>query len=230
MLEKLKEDVCKANLDLVVHGLVIMTWGNVSAIDREKDLIVIKPSGLDYKNMTAEDMVVVTLDGEVVEGNYKPSSDLPTHLELYRNWETIISVVHTHSSKACSFAQAMRPIPCYGTTHADHFYGQIPLTPILSSGDVNTKYEQATGEIIVKTFDGIDPLAMPAVLVGNHGPFTWGQSPSEAVKNSVALEAVAAMAIDSLALNPAIEQINDYILDKHYFRKHGPNAYYGQSN
>lgn len=227
MLEKLKSDVFKANLDLVKYGLVIFTWGNVSGIDREKGLIVIKPSGVSYDDMKAEDMVVVDMDGNVVEGKYKPSSDTPTHLVLYKAFPKIGGVVHTHSEWATSWAQAGMSIPALGTTHADYFYGAIPCTRKLTENEIKENYEIETGTVIIEAFKGIDPNAVPSVVVNGHGPFSWGTDAHNAVHNAVVLEEVAKMAHHSLTLNP-VKGIDQYLLDKHYMRKHGPKAYYGQ--
>lgn len=227
MLKKLKSEVFKANLDLVKYGLVIFTWGNVSGIDREKGLIVIKPSGVSYDDMKAEDMVVLDMNGNVVEGNYKPSSDTPTHLVLYKAFPQIGGVVHTHSEWATSWAQAGMSIPALGTTHADYFYGAIPCTRKLTEKEVQENYEIETGTVIVEAFKGIDPNAVPSVVVNGHGPFSWGTDAHNAVHNAVVLEEVAKMAHHSLALNP-VKGIDQYLLDKHYMRKHGPKAYYGQ--
>ncbi len=228
MLELLKEKVCKANLDLVKHGVVLFTWGNVSAIDKETGLVVIKPSGVDYAIMKPEHMVVVDIDGNRVEGDLNPSTDLPTHLELYKAYPGIGGVVHTHSSAATSWAQAGRGIPCYGTTHADYFYGEIPCTRDLSSDEVNTEYEKNTGVVIVETMSDRDPLAMPGALVKNHGVFAWGTDADNAVHNAVIIEYVAKMASETERLNPDAAPAPQYLLDKHYLRKHGKNAYYGQ--
>ena len=227
MLDQLKKEVFQANLDLVAHGLVIFTWGNVSGIDREQGLVVIKPSGVSYDSMQASDMVVVDLNGNVVEGKYKPSSDTPTHVWLYRNFPNIGGVVHAHSEWATSWAQAGRSIPALGTTHADYFYGDIPCTRILTRQEVEGEYELNTGKVIVETFGGINPDHVPGVIVNNHGPFSWGKNPDNAVHNAVVMEQVAKMAHHALALNPN-PSFSQYILDKHFMRKHGPNAYYGQ--
>ena len=229
MLEQLKEEVCRANLELPARGVVLYTWGNVSGIDREKGLVVIKPSGVPYEGMTADDMVVVDLAGHVVEGRLRPSSDTPTHLALYRRFPEIGGVVHTHSTHAVIFAQAGQAIPALGTTHADYFYGDIPISRSLTQEEVETDYEGNTGKVIIETLEqeAQDPLAMPAVLVRNHGPFTWGKTPAEAVYHSVVLEKVAEMALQTLLLNPK-SHMDSYVLDKHYQRKHGPKAYYGQ--
>ena len=228
MLEKLKADVCSANLELVNRGVVIYTWGNVSGIDREKGLVVIKPSGVSYDGMKPDDMVVVDLkSGETVEGSFRPSSDTPTHLELYRNFPEIGGITHTHSVNAVAFAQAGCSVKALGTTHADYFYGDIPCTRELSEEEVNTDYELNTGRVIVETFKNLDCNAVPGVLVKNHGPFAWGKSPSESVYHAVVMETVAEMALKTLLLNGSAS-MNQYILDKHYLRKHGKNAYYGQ--
>ena len=227
MLEQLKQQVLKANFDLVKHHLVILTWGNVSAIDRESGLVVIKPSGVDYDNMIANDMVVVDLDGNVVEGHLRPSSDTPTHLALYRRFPEIGGVVHTHSTYATAWAQAGLDIPNIGTTHADTFHRDIPCTNEMSKEQIDSAYEAATGDIIAEAFDGINHMHTPAVLVRHHGPFTWGKSADDAVHNAVVLEEVAKMASISVALNPNIKMNSD-LIEKHYNRKHGANAYYGQ--
>ncbi|MBQ5996729.1 MAG: L-ribulose-5-phosphate 4-epimerase [Bacteroidales bacterium] len=227
MLETLKQTVFEANLALVRHGLVIFTWGNVSGIDREKGLVVIKPSGVDYDVMQASDMVVVDLDGKVVEGRYKPSSDTPTHVCLYRNFANIGGVVHTHSEWATSWAQSGCAIPALGTTHADYFYGPIPCTRPMTREEIKGRYEWETGQVIVETFRDVNPDYVPGVLVNNHGPFAWGTDAMNAVHNAVVMEEVAKMAHHTLQINsrPAFSQD---ILDKHFMRKHGPNAYYGQ--
>jgi L-ribulose-5-phosphate 4-epimerase len=227
MLEKLKTQVLHANLDLVKHGLVIFTWGNVSAIDRAKGLVVIKPSGVTYEKMKAKDMVVVNLDGEIVEGNMKPSSDTATHLYLYRKFKNIGGVVHTHSEWATSWAQAGLGIPAIGTTHADYFYGQIPCTRKMTKAEIEGQYELETGKVIVETFKDFNPDQVPGVLVNNHGPFAWGKSSGDAVHNAVVMEEVAKMAFRSLQLNPKAT-MDKVLLDKHFLRKHGDDAYYGQ--
>lgn len=228
MLESLKESVFRANLQLYRSGLVILTWGNVSGIDRQSGLVVIKPSGVDYETMTADDMVVVDLNGNVVEGYYKPSSDTPTHIVLYKAFPNIGGVAHTHSTFATMWAQAGRPIPCFGTTHADHFYGEIPCTRFLTFKETSGSYEYETGLAIVQALSGLDEDSIPAVLVRGHGPFTWGDSPESAVANSIVLEEVAKMAFGTVALNPNASPIPQDLLDRHYLRKHGKNAYYGQ--
>ena len=227
MLEKLKQEVLEANLDLVRNGLVILTWGNVSAIDRESGLVVIKPSGVSYSEMKAEDMVVVDLDGKIIEGDLRPSSDTPTHLAIYRHFKEVGSVVHTHSTYATAWAQAGRAIPNIGTTHADTFYHDIPCTEEMSKEQIESAYEASTGDVIVDVFANQNPMHTPAVLVKHHGPFTWGKSAKEAVQNSVILEEVARMASITVALNPAVE-MNNELIEKHYNRKHGKNASYGQ--
>ena len=231
MLESLKELVCKANLLLPKHGLVTFTWGNVSGIDREKGLMVIKPSGVEYDEMGPDDMVVVDLNtGERVEGRYKPSSDTPTHLALYRAFPGLGGVVHTHSRWATSFAQAGRGIPAFGTTQGDYFYGEIPCTRKMTPAEIGGEYELETGNVIIETFQsrGTAPEQVPAVLVHSHGPFTWGTDPFNAVHNAVVLEEVAFMAFHAMALTPGLPPMQQELLDKHYLRKHGPGAYYGQ--
>lgn len=229
MLEKLKKEVLQANLLLPKYGLVTFTWGNVSAVDRGSGIMIIKPSGVEYEEMTAEDMVVVSLEtGEVVEGRYKPSSDTPTHLALYRAFENVGGIVHTHSRWATSFAQAGIGIEPLGTTHADYFYGEIPCTRAMNPDEINGKYEKETGTVIIEAFNGIDPLTIPAVLVKSHGPFTWGKTAAEAVHNAVVLEEVAFMNYHTMSINPQIRPMQKELLDRHYLRKHGENAYYGQ--
>lgn len=228
MLEKLKEETLRANLDLVKHGLVLFTWGNASAIDREKGLIVIKPSGVDYENMTADDMVVVGLDGKKVEGKYNPSSDTATHIELYKAFPKIGGVVHTHSTYATAFAQAGQDIPCLGTTHADYFYGSVPCARGLTKAEIEGEYEKHTGLVIAECFASRDYSACPAVLVASHAPFTWGKSAAEAVYHAAVLEQSARMATLTLSVNPSVKSADKYLIDKHYQRKHGANAYYGQ--
>lgn len=227
MLEALKEKVCKANLDLVRHGLVIFTWGNVSAIDRESALVVIKPSGVSYDNMKPSDMVVVDLDGNVVEGTLRPSSDTPTHLELYKAFPEIGGVVHTHSTYATAWAQAGCDIPSMGTTHADYFHDAIPCTRDMTEAEVMGEYEKQTGVVIVERFKGLNPVHTPGVLVKNHGPFSWGKDAHEAVHNAVVMEQVAKMAFIAISVNPSLT-MNPLLIEKHFSRKHGPKAYYGQ--
>lgn len=231
MLEALKEIVCKANLELPKHGLVTFTWGNVSGVDRESGLMVIKPSGVEYDNMTAEDMVVVSLEtGETVEGKWKPSSDTATHVALYNAFPEIGGIVHTHSRWATSFAQAGRGIPAYGTTHGDYFYGEIPCTRKMTAEEIGGEYEKETGNVIIETFNiiDIDENSIPAVLVNSHGPFAWGTDPENAVHNAVVLEELAFMALQTEFLNPDVRPMQQELLDKHFLRKHGENAYYGQ--
>lgn len=229
MLKDLKDMVYEANMELPKRGLITYTWGNVSGIDREKGLFVIKPSGVEYEDLKPEDMVVVNLEGNVVEGKYKPSSDTATHLELYKAFEKVGGIVHTHSPWATSWAQATRAIPCYGTTHADYFYGAIPCARGLTEEEINGAYEKNTGLVIIETFKGIDPMSIPGVLCSNHGPFTWGKDAKEAVHNAVVLEEVAKMASRTERLNPEVLPAPQVLLDKHYLRKHGANAYYGQN-
>ena len=231
MLEELKKRVYEANMLLPKYNLVTFTWGNVSEIDRQTNLFAIKPSGVDYDKLTPEDMVIVDLDGNVVEGKYRPSSDTPTHLELYKAFKNIGGVVHTHSSYATSWAQAGRSIPCYGTTHADYFYGEIPCVRCLNEKEIADAYEQNTGLLIVSEFNAMkkDPEAVPGVLCKNHGPFAWGKDAHEAVHNAVVLEEVAKMAYRAETINPDILPAPQELQDKHYFRKHGANAYYGQN-
>lgn len=227
MLEKLKETVFKANLDLVEKGLVIHTWGNVSARDRDSGLIVIKPSGVKYNFMKPDDMVVIDQEGKVLEGKYKPSTDAPTHLLLYKAYETLGGVVHTHSSFATSWAQAGRAIPPFGTTHADHFYGEVPCTRLLTKKETETDYEINTGKIIIEILGSVDPLMVPSVLVNGHGPFCWGSDAENAVYNAETLEEIAKMAFYTVMLGKN-EPIGQFLLDKHFKRKHGKDAYYGQ--
>jgi L-ribulose-5-phosphate 4-epimerase len=227
MLEQLKEDVFRANLEIVRRGLVIMTFGNVSGFDRASGLMVIKPSGVSYSDMTASDMVVTDINGTVVEGTLSPSTDTPTHLALYKAFPGIGGVVHTHSVHATAWAQAGRAIPCLGTTHADYFYGPVPVTRRLTAEETEDDYEYNTGLVIAEALAGTDPLTMPAVLVSSHAPFTWGVTPFKAVHNAVILEEVARMAALSVSIAPP-EEIDRHLLDKHYLRKHGSNAYYGQ--
>ncbi|NLY90200.1 MAG: L-ribulose-5-phosphate 4-epimerase [Firmicutes bacterium] len=229
MLTALKDEELAANLELKSRNLIIYTWGNVSGIDREKGLVVIKPSGVPYEDLTAEQMVVVDLEGKVVEGNLKPSSDTPTHLCLYQNFPEIGGVVHTHSPWATAWAQAERGIPCLGTTHADYFYGEVPCTRRLNAAEIKDEYELNTGKVIVERFTGLNYLDFPGVLVANHGPFTWGTDPANAVHNSVVLEEIAKIAFFTQVLNGSASAISQELLDKHYLRKHGAGAYYGQA-
>jgi len=223
----LKKKVFEANLDLVKHGLVIFTWGNVSAIDRDKGIIAIKPSGVPYNTMTADDMVLLDLDGKVIEGKWKPSSDTPTHLELYKAFPEAGGIVHTHSTFATAWAQAGCDIPSIGTTHADYFSQAIPCTRDMTEAEIMGEYEKETGTVIIERFKGINPVHVPGVLVKNHGPFSWGKDASEAVHNAVVMEQVAKMAFVAFSVNPQL-QMNPLLIKKHFSRKHGPNAYYGQ--
>jgi L-ribulose-5-phosphate 4-epimerase len=228
MLEQLKADVLEANLELVRRGLVLYTWGNASGIDRALGLVAIKPSGVPYESMTASDIVVTDMDGKVVEGTLKPSSDLGTHLLLYRAFPTIGGVVHTHSEYATAWAQAGRPIPAYGTTHADYFYGPVPVTDELSPDEIAGDYVLNTGLAIVRRFRDLDPDAIPGVLVAGHAPFAWGKTAHDAAHNAVVLEAVARVGLRTVILNPNVEGVSQSLLDRHYFRKHGATATYGQ--
>ena len=226
MLEELKKRVFEQNISLVKHGLVVLTWGNVSAKDEETGLVVIKPSGVPYNTMKVEDMVVVDIGGNVIEGRYRPSSDLPTHLYLYKQYTTLGGIVHTHSTYATAFAQSGREITAYGTTHADAFYGNVPCARELTDEEIDEAYEQNTGKVIAEAISDVE--AIPAMLVKNHGVFTWGSTPEKAVENAVTLEEVAKMALLTEQLNSETPRIKQHLLDKHYFRKHGKNAYYGQ--
>ena len=228
MHEELKEAVCDANLQLQKQELVIYSWGNVSGIDRSTGMIAIKPSGVMYDELTPDKIVMLDLDGNIIEGTFKPSSDTPTHLELYRNFEAIGGICHTHSPSATMWAQACKEIPCFGTTHADYFYGPIPVTDIMTKEQIQRDYELNTGKVIVRRFAGMDPMQMPAILVANHGPFTWGKNPAAAVEATVVLEQIAATALGTITINPSQGPISRALLDKHYLRKHGKNAYYGQ--
>jgi L-ribulose-5-phosphate 4-epimerase len=229
-LDTLRAEVLEANLELVRRGLVLYTFGNASGIDRANGLVAIKPSGVPYEHMQPSDIVIVSLDGEAVEGKLRPSSDLATHLILYRAFPGIGGVVHTHSRSATVWAQASREIPCLGTTHADYFYGAVPVTASLEAAEIEDAYEANTGHAIVRRFQNLDPSQMPAVLVAGHAPFTWGKSVAEAAHHAVVLEEVAQTALHTLAVNPGAQPISQALLDKHFFRKHGQNAYYGQSN
>ncbi len=231
MLEELKKQVYEANMELPRYGLVTFTWGNVSGIDKETGLFIIKPSGIDYDKLTPEDMVVMDLQGNRIEGHYKPSSDTPTHLELYKAFPEVGGIVHTHSSYATSWAQAGRGIPCYGTTHADYIYGEVPCLRCLTKEEIEEAYEENTGHLIVNEFLRMnrDPMAVPAVLCKNHGPFVWGKDAMDAVHNAVVLEEVAKMAYRTEIINPKVTPAPNELQDKHYFRKHGVNAYYGQN-
>ena len=229
MLDQLRDQVCAANRELARHGLMKLTWGNVSGIDRAEGLIVIKPSGVAYADLIPGDMVVLDLHGKVVEGRLRPSSDAPTHVELYGAFDSIGGITHTHSTYACMFAQASRSIPCFGTTHADVFHGEVPLTRPLSAREVTEGYEVNTGRVIAERFRDLDPAVMPGVLVMSHGPFTWGATPVASVENAVSVEEIARMAWGTLLLNPDVRPVPPYLLDKHYERKHGRGAYYGQT-
>ena len=229
-LRKLRHEVWQANLDLQRHNLVTFTWGNVSAIDRESGLVVIKPSGVAYEDLSADNMVVVNLAGDIVEGELNPSSDTATHLVLYRTYAHIGGVVHTHSPHATAWAQAGKAIPALGTTHADYFYGSIPCTRALSNAEIASDYELNTGLVMVETLADQDPMATQGMIVKEHGPFSWGKDAHQAVHNAVVMEVVASMALQTLQINPAVEYINQALLDKHYLRKHGANAYYGQAD
>jgi len=228
MHEELRKAVCEANIELQRQKLVIYSWGNVSGIDRAAGVVAIKPSGVSYDELTPDKMVLLDLDGKVVKSDLKPSSDTPTHLELYRNFKALGGICHTHSTNATMWAQACREIPCYGTTHADFFYGPVPLTEVMTKDEIKSDYELNTGKVIVRRFTGIDPIQMPGVLVANHGPFTWGKGPAEAVESAVVLERIAAIALGTITANPNQKAISQALLDKHYLRKHGKNAYYGQ--
>jgi len=228
VLEKLKEKVLEANLSLSKYGLIALTWGNVSGIDREEGLIVIKPSGVEYDEMSDHDMVVVDFKCRVVEGKLRPSSDTPTHIELYKAFPQIGGITHTHSINATAFAQAGKEIPCLGTTHADLFSGAVPVTRLMTEDEVASAYEENTGKIIVERFKELDPMAIPAVLVAGHGPFCWGKDPEDSVENSLALERISEIALKTLQINPDAGELPEYILKKHHERKHGKNAYYGQ--
>ena len=228
MYEKLKADCLEANLLLPKYGLITFTWGNVSIIDKELNVVAIKPSGVKYEDMSANDIVVVDLDGNVLDGKLRPSSDTPTHLRLYREYPHIGAIVHTHSRWATIFAQAKRSIPALGTTHADYFYGEIPCTRELTSAEINGSYELETGNIIVETIGSHDPLHCPGIVVASHGPFSWGKDAMDAVMHAVVMEEVAMMAWHAVMMNPSLVKADQTLLDKHFFRKHGPNAYYGQ--
>ena len=232
MLKDLRDAVYEANMDLPKRGLVVYTWGNVSGVDREKGLIVIKPSGVEYDELKPEDLVIVDFDNKIVEGKMNPSSDTKTHVELYKTFSKIGGIVHTHSPHAVGWAQAGRDIPCYGTTHADYFYGPVPCTRNLTKEEVDGDYELNTGKVIAATFNerNLDPLAVPGVICRCHGPFTWGKSPAQAVYHAVVLEEMAKMAMYTITIDPNAATAPQYVLDKHYLRKHGPNAYYGQNN
>ncbi len=229
MHEELKKAVCDANIELPKHKLVIYSWGNVSGIDRDAGIVAIKPSGVDYDELIPDKIVLLDLNGNIIEGDMRPSSDTPTHLELYRNFEAVGGICHTHSLNATMWAQGCREIPCFGTTHADYFYGPVPVTEIMTDKEIQSEYELNTGKVIVRRFAGMDPMQTPAVLVANHGPFAWGKSPAAAVESTVVLEYIAAMALGTITINPEQGPIKQTLLDKHYLRKHGKNAYYGQA-
>jgi L-ribulose-5-phosphate 4-epimerase len=228
MHEELRKAVCDANIELLKQKLVICSWGNVSGIERSAGIIAIKPSGIAYDELTPGKIVLLDLEGNIVEGNLKPSSDTPTHLELYRNFNAIGGVCHTHSPVATMWAQACREIPCFGTTHADYFYGPVPITEVMTKDEIQGDYELNTGKVIVRRFADIDPMKIPGILVANHGPFSWGKSPAEAVEANIVLEQIASMALGTVTINPGQDPISKVLLDKHYLRKHGENAYYGQ--
>ena len=228
MYTQLKKTVFEQNMRLKESGLVVLTWGNVSAIDRERGVVCIKPSGVSYSAMTADDMVVLDLDGNTVDGHYRPSSDTPTHLYLYKAFPEIGGIVHTHSSYATAWAQAGESIPAYGTTHADAFFGDVPCTRALTKEEIEGEYEHNTGAVIAEAFTSLDPNAVPAVLVKNHGPFTWGKNALDAVNTAITLEEVAKMALLTRQIKPSADRVDQHLLDKHYNRKHGANAYYGQ--
>ena len=229
MYEELKGAVCQAHRELHERKLVICSWGNVSGMDRSAGVVAIKPSGIAYDELTPDKMVLLDLDGKIIEGTLRPSSDTPTHLELYRNFKAVGGICHTHSLHATAWAQACREIPCFGTTHADQFYGTVPVTDTLTDKQIESDYELNTGRVIVRRFADLDPMQMPAVLVANHGPFTWGAGPVEALESMHVLEQIAAMALGTITIRPSQNAISRALLDKHYLRKHGKNAYYGQS-
>ena len=229
MYEELRKAVCDANIELQRRNLVIYSWGNISGIDRTAGIVAIKPSGVSYDDLTPDKIVLLGLDGTIVEGKLKPSSDTPTHLELYRNFKAIGGICHTHSVNATAWAQACKEIPCFGTTHADYFYGSIPVTEIMTKDQIQNDYELNTGKVIVRRFADMDPMKMTGVLVANHGPFSWGRTPAAAVESMVVLEQIATMALGTIMINPSQGPISKVLLDKHYLRKHGKNAYYGQN-
>ena len=229
MYEELRKAVCDANIELQRRNLVIYSWGNISGIDRTAGIVAIKPSGVSYDDLTPDRIVLLDLDGTIVEGKLKPSSDTPTHLELYRNFKAIGGICHTHSVNAIAWAQACKEIPCFGTTHADYFYGSVPITKIMTEDEIRSDYELNTGKVIVRRFADMDPMKMTGVLVANHGPFSWGRTPAAAVESMVVLEQIATMALGTIMINPSQGPISKVLLDKHYLRKHGKNAYYGQN-
>jgi L-ribulose-5-phosphate 4-epimerase len=228
MLESLRAEVYEANIEVVRRGLVLYTFGNASGIARGESLVAIKPSGVPYETLRPEDLVISDLDGRIIEGDLKPSSDLPTHLALYRAFAAIGGVVHTHSRYATAWAQAGREIPCLGTTHADYFHGPVPVTEAMQPHEIEAEYERNTGHVIARRFAGIDPMSKPGVLVAGHAPFAWGRTPAEAAHNAVVLEEIACLAYHALAINPAATPLSDSLRDKHFLRKHGPKKYYGQ--
>ena len=228
MLEKLKNQVCRANIELKKQRLVIFSWGNVSGIDRTNGVVAIKPSGVAYDDLTPEKIVLLDLEGKRIEGDFNPSSDTPTHLELYRNFRDIDAICHTHSTYAAMWAQGCKEIPCFGTTHADYYYGPVPVTDEMSPDEIKTDYELNTGKVIVRRFKDLDPTQVPAVLVANHGSFTWGKDPAGALESAVVLEQIAKTALGTIVVNPKQKAIANVLLDKHYLRKHGKDAYYGQ--
>jgi L-ribulose-5-phosphate 4-epimerase len=228
MYEELKRAVYEANVELNRQKLTIYSWGNVSGIDRQAGIVAIKPSGVPYDELNPDKMVVLDLDAKIIEGSLRPSSDTPTHLEIYRNFKDIGGICHAHSANATMWAQACQEVPCFGTTHADYFYGPIPVTEVMTADEIKSNYELNTGRVIVKRFAGMDPMKTPAVLVANHGPFTWGKSPADAVEAAVVLEQTAAMALGTITINSNQNPIDKALLDKHYLRKHGKDAYYGQ--
>jgi len=228
--EGLKKAVCNANLQLQKQKLVICSWGNVSGIDRQAGVVAIKPSGVPYDKLTSDKIAILDIDSNNIEGDLRPSSDTPTHLELYRNLESVGAICHSHCPNATMWAQACREIPCFGTTHADYFYGPIPLTEVMTEGEIQNDYELNTGKVIIRRFADIDPMQVPAVLVANHGPFTWGKTPDDAVEAMVVLEQIATTALGTITINPTQNQIGQVLLDKHYLRKHGKDAYYGQKS
>ena len=228
MHDELRKKVCQANIELKKQKLVICSWGNVSGIDRESGIVAIKPSGVDYDELTAERIVLLDLEGKKIEGDLSPSSDTPTHLELYRNFKNIGGVCHTHSTFASMWAQGCKEIPCFGTTHADYYYGPVPVTEVMTEDEIKTDYELNTGKVIVRRFKNLDPIQVPAVLVANHGSFTWGRTPAKALESAVVLEQAAKTVLGTLLVNPKQKEIAKALLDKHYLRKHGKDAYYGQ--
>ncbi len=228
MYEELKNKVCQANIELQKHSLVVYSWGNVSEIDRDNNVIAIKPSGVAYEKLTPDKIVLLDIKGNIIEGDFNPSSDTPTHLELYRSFDSVGGICHTHSNNATMWAQACREIPCFGTTHADYFYGPVPVTDKMTKAEIKTDYELNTGRVIARRFEGLEPMQIPAVLVAGHGPFTWGKDASGAVESAVVLEEIAKFAIGTITINPKQKPISKSLLNKHYLRKHGKDAYYGQ--